>query len=127
MVDDRTPESSQIEVLALKAASGGQAEHDALINAFVEAVVVVPSASDPSKSAFEPVLVNIEDTPHMLVCDSLAAASDASNLAAYVVSMRGIDVVRGLTPGHALFVKTPKTGFAIDEALLNEIRTRPRK
>lgn len=124
MVDNNTPEPSQIEVLALKAANGGQAEHDALINAFVEAIIVVPSASDPTKGVFEPVLVNIEDTPHMLVCDSLAAARDASNLAAHVVSLRGIDVVRGVTPGHALFVKTPKTGFAIDEALLNEIRKR---
>ena len=126
MVDDTAQEPSQIEVLALSAASGGQTELDALINAFVAAVVVVPSASDPSKGAFEPVLVNIEGTPHMLVCDSLTAARATSNLAAYVASMRGIDVVRGVAPGHALFVQTPKNGFAIDEGTLNKIRTAPR-
>lgn len=124
MDDNSTPESSKIEVLALKAASGGQPEHDALINAFLDAVVVVPSGSDPGKGPFEPVLVEIEGVVHMLVCDSLTAARDAADLAPFAVSMRGIDVVRGVTPGHALLVRTPTTGFAIDEALLDEIRSR---
>lgn len=122
MVDDTSPEPSQIELLALTAERGGQAEHDALINAFLDAVVVVPSGNDPSQGAFEPVMVDIDGTSHMLVGDTLAAALESSELARFAVSMRGRDVVRGLAPGHAILVRTPKTGFAIDEALLAEIR-----
>lgn len=125
MVDDNpVEEPSLIETLALKAEHGGHADHDALINAFLEAVVVVPSGTDPGKGAFEPVLVDIDGTSHMLVGDSLRAAMETSDLARFAVSMRGKDVVRGLTPGHALLVRTPRTGFAIDEALLDEIRAR---
>jgi hypothetical protein len=124
MVDSGMPESSTVEALALRAQSGGQPENDALINAFLDAVVVVPSGSDPGKGSFEPVMVDIDGISHMLVCDSLAAAGEAKDLAPFAVSMRGIDVVRGVTPGHAVLLRTPKTGFAIDEALLNEIRAR---
>ncbi|MFP7835057.1 hypothetical protein [Marisediminicola sp. LYQ134] len=124
MSDDTAPESSPVELLALKAQTGGQPEHDALISAFLDAVAVVPSGSDPAKGAFEPVLVEIDGVTHMLVCDSLAAVRGATNLAPFAVSMRGIDVVRGVTPGNALLVRTPRTGFAIDEDLLNEIRSR---
>ena len=69
-------------------------------------------------------LIEIDGVSHMLVCDSLVAVQAATDLAKYAVSMKGIDVVRGVTPGHALLVRTPTTGFAIDEALLNEIRSR---
>ncbi len=122
MVERGTPESSTIEVLALRAQSGGQAAIDALINAFLDAVVVVPSGSDPSKGAFEPVMIDIDGVSHMLVGDSLAAAREVTGLAPFAVSMRGMDVVRGVTPGHAVLLRTPKTGFAIDENLLDEIR-----
>jgi hypothetical protein len=124
MADDNAQEPSRIEELALRAARGGQAEHDALIDAFLEDVVVVPSGTDPGRAAFEPVIVDIEGTPHMLVGDSLRAALESSELAQYAVSMRGSDVVRGLTPGHAILVRTPRSGFAIDESLLDEIRAR---
>ncbi|WP_435749088.1 hypothetical protein [Microbacterium sp. PMB16] len=124
MVEPGTPEPSTIEALALTAQSGGQPANDALINAFLDAVVVVPSGSDPGKGSFEPVMIDIEGVSHMLVCDSLAAAREATDLAPFAVSMRGSDVVRGVTPGHAILVRTPKTGFAIDEALLDEIRAR---
>ena len=124
MDSNSAPEPTQIEVLASEAQNGGQSERDAMINAFLEAVVVVPSGSDPSKGAFQPVLIEIDGTSHMLVCDTLAAARDTSDLALYVASMRGIDVVRGVTPGHAILVRTRTTGFAIEEALLAEIRAR---
>jgi hypothetical protein len=35
----RSPEPQLIDALAAKAAAGGQAEHDALINGFLETVV----------------------------------------------------------------------------------------
>ena len=124
---DANPGGSEpllIDALAAKAAAGGQAEHDALINGFLETVVVVPSGSDPAKGPLQPVLVDVDGVSHMLVCDSLVAVRVATDLAQYAVSMKGIDVVRGVAPGHALLVRTPTTGFAIDEALLNEIRSR---
>lgn len=124
MAESSAPEPLLIEALAAKAAAGGQAEHDALINGFLETVVVVPSGSDPAKGPLEPVLIEIDGVSHMLVCDSLVAVQAATDLAKYAVSMKGIDVVRGVTSGHALLVRTPTTGFAIDEALLNEIRSR---
>lgn len=69
-------------------------------------------------------LVEVDGVSHMLVCDSLVAVRVATDLAKYAVSMKGMDVVRGVASGHALLVRTPTTGFAIDEALLNEIRSR---
>lgn len=124
MASDRVPESTPLDVLAAAAARGGKQEHDALINAFLDAVVVVPSGADPSKSPLEPVLVEIDGVSHMLVCDSLGTARKATDLASYAVSMRGSDVVRGTVAGFAVLVRTTSSGFALDEALLDEIRGR---
>lgn len=69
-------------------------------------------------------LVDIDGVAHMLVCDSLATVSAATDLASFVVSLRGEDVVRGTAPGFAVLVRTTSTGFVLDEALLSEIRAR---
>lgn len=124
MASESASDSMPLDVLALRAESGGQIEHDNLINAFLDAVVVVPSGTNPGKDPLEPVMIDIDHVSHMLVCDSLATANNATDLAPYGVSMRGSDVVRGTSPGFAILVRTTSTGFAIDEALLNEIRGR---
>lgn len=124
MASDSTPESTPLDALAIRAESGGKAEHDALIDAFLDAVVVVPSGTNPGKDPLKPVMVDVAGVSHMLVCDSMATVGKATDLASYVVSMRGADVVRGTAPGFAVLVRTTSTGFALDEALLNEIRTR---
>lgn len=124
MASDAARESTPLDVLALTAARGGQPEHDALINAFLDAVVVVPSGADPSRGPLEPVLIDVDGVSHMLVCDSLATVAKVTDLASYAASMRGIDVVRGTVPGYAVLVRTTSSGFALDEALLDEIRAR---
>ena len=124
MDSERPAESTRIQVLALEAARGGQPERDALINAFLDAVVVVPSGSDPTRGSFEPVLIDIDGTSHMLVYDTLAAARGTASVAPFAASMRGVDVARGVTPGHAVLVRMQTGGFAIDEALLEDIRAR---
>lgn len=113
---------TRIETAAQAAAAGGQAEHDVLIRTFLDEVVVVPSTTDPTASAVKPVLVKIDGVPNMVVGDSLDALKDTNAPASYAFSMRGNDVVRGVTPGHALLVRTRMGAFAIDEALLDEIR-----
>lgn len=115
---------TRIEMAAQAAAAGGQPEHDVLIRTFLDEVVVIPSVTDPTASAVKPVLVDIDGVPHMVVGDSLEALKDTNTLASYALSMRGNDVARGVTPGHALLVRTRLGGFAIDEALLDEIRAR---
>jgi hypothetical protein len=115
---------SELDRLATRAQSGGRNDQDALIEAFLAAVIVVPLASDPTTGPFEPVMTDIDGVPHMLVCDSLAATHEVQDLARFATSMRGLDVVRGLQPGYAILVRTPSTRFALDEALLGEARAR---
>jgi hypothetical protein len=124
MAGDGGPQTTLLDVLALKAADGGRSEHDVLINAFLEAVVALPSGTEPGKGPVEPVIVEIDGVSHMLVCDSLATVGQVTDLACYAVSMRGADVVRGTGPGYAILVRTSSSGFGIDGELLDEIRSR---
>ena len=124
MAGDGGPQTTLLDALALKAADGEKRDHDALINAFLDAVVVLPSGTEPGKGPVEPVIVEIDGVSHMLVCDSLATVGQVTDLASYAVSMRGADVVRGTAPGYAVLVRTSSTGFGIDVELLDEIRSR---
>lgn len=124
MDEEASAQAPTIDALAVAAQHGSQSQHDTLVNAFVEAVVVVPSFTDPSTGPFRPVILDVDGTPHMLVCDTLDAARAAAGDARYAVSMRGADAVRGAPADHAILVRTENTGFAIDRALLDEIRQR---
>ncbi len=124
MASADAPQQSELDRLAVRAQSGEQDAQDALIEAFVAAIVVVPLATDPTSGPFNPVLTDVDGVPHMLVCDSLAATRDVQDLATFATSMRGLDVITGLQPGYAVMVRTPSTAFAIDERLLGEVRAR---
>lgn len=115
--------STPLEILS-KRAEDGEASIDELVRAFLESVVVLPSATDPTKEQIQPVYVEVDGVTHELVCDSLATVASSTNLARYAASMTGADIVQGTSPDVAILMRTATGGFSLDVALLNEIRAR---
>lgn len=128
MVDQTAPDPSDGPSLAtvLTAAQSGSATMDQLIATFLETTVVVPSATDPTTTPIQPVLVDVNGVKHVAVFDSLESAARVTNLASFAASMRGRDIARATRPELGILVSTASSGFDLSTALLSEIREKDR-
>jgi hypothetical protein len=126
MVDAHAQAPSPVEPLeaVVDEVQRGQKSIGDLVEAFLEATVVVPSGADPSRSAVQPVLVDVDGVQHVAVFASLPAATQTAKLAPFAVSMRGRDVVRAVQQGAGILVGTVSSGFDLSPALLSEVRQR---
>ncbi|MFB7892975.1 hypothetical protein ACFC1I_12310 [Microbacterium sp. NPDC056044] len=122
MADDESNENTLDRTAT--ATQAGRATVDELVAAFLDAPVVLPSATDPMTSPTQPVLVTIDGIQHVVIFDSLATAGQVSHLARYAASMRGRDALRGVRPGLGVLVRTAHSGFDLSPQLLDEIRAK---
>lgn len=80
----------------------------ALVESFLQAMLVVPSGGDmvSGEGSFQPVLVEKNDTVYMVVYTSAEAARKTEDMAPYGMTMRGADVLQRIRPDLGIVVST---------------------
>lgn len=96
-----------------KQAEAGDITTQQLIEAFLDTVVMLPSSTDPTTTPLRPVLVNIEDIPHLVVATGEEGLRRTLSLSTHAVTITGRDVLAGLQPGSGVLVNTSDSGFSI--------------
>lgn len=115
-------EGSTVDAIA-RDVQAGRASTDDLIEAFLAASVLVPSATEPVEATFTPVVASIGTTAYLVVATTPASLARTSHLAAYSLALAGAEVVQRARPGQGILVNTGEDAFDIGPALAAELRT----
>lgn len=112
--------TSSLDELA-RLAQNGEATLQQLVEAFLETVVLIPSGSDPAQEGVQPVLVNVEDLPYLVVATGEAGLKHTQGIATFAVSLLGRDVLAGVQPGNGVVVNTEDSGFSLHPDMVREL------
>ena len=103
---------TSLDELAIQA-QAGEITMQQLVEAFLDTVVMLPSAADPMTEGVKPVLVKIEDLPHLVVATGEEGLKRTLSLSTHAITISGRDVFAGLQPGSGVLVNTAETGFSL--------------
>lgn len=95
-----------------------------LVEVFLSAQVLVPSATDPAKEGVTPILVDVGPQRHMVVASSTTALDPTKHVAQFAVAVTGMQVIEGLIAGAGVMVQTPDKAFNFAPEVVAEIRVR---
>lgn len=99
-------------------AQAGTVTTKQLIEAFLDTMVMMPSASDPQTVGLKPVLVRIEDIPHVVVATGDKGLERTRSLSTHAMTILGRNVLAGAQPGSGILVNTEDSGFTIHPEVL---------
>ena len=108
---------------AVQRGQQGDLPIEAVIAAFLESTVWVPSVVDPGEEGLQPVL----SSPRMgetlvAVFDSGESVREVAHLASYAVTLTGRQIVDALGEGLGLSIGTADSGFIIDPETCAQLR-----
>lgn len=109
---------------AVQSARAGGIDFRGLLGAFAAAQVLVPSgaALQDGRGEFQPVIYPVGDVSYMAVFSVLERASSLGDLAPYVTTMSGLDVLRRARPGTGIVVDAGyPDGFQVDPGVVEAI------
>lgn len=115
--------ANPLEATAL-GVQAGTATVTELVDAFLAAQVLVPSATDPAKEGVTPILVDVGPQQHMVVATSRVALEPSQHVAQFAVAVTGTQVIEGLIAGAGVMVQTPDKAFNFAPEVVAEIRVR---
>lgn len=111
---------TSLDELATQAQAGTITMQE-LVTAFLDTMVMMPSATDPQTVGVEPVLAKIEDIPHLVVATGEEGLKRTLSLSTHAFTITGRDVIAGLQPGSGLLVNTADSGFSLHPQMIEAI------
>ncbi len=130
MADENLPHETQASAApltplgdAVQRGQHGELPVEAVIAAFLEATVWVPSVVDPGEEGLQPVLSSPRKGETLVaVFDSGESVREVAHLATYAVTLTGRQIVDALGDGLGLSIGTADSGFIIDPETCARLR-----
>jgi hypothetical protein len=91
-----------------------------LMQVFAEEMVFLPSSTDPTRQGVNPVMSGIEGKQFIVVGTSPESLRDLGNIARFVVTLTGRQVLSGVAESVGVVVKMPQGSFVVDADLIAE-------
>lgn|GEM_PF-2454225 len=130
MADENTPHQTPADAApvtplgeAVQRGQQGELPIEAVIAAFLESTVWVPSVVDPGEEGLQPVLSSPRKGETLVaVFDSGESVRAVAHLASFAVTLTGRQIVNALSDGLGLSIGTADSGFIIDPETCAQLR-----